>query len=67
MTIEEIKAQRDARCKKLFDMGLKFNGMEFIYEDINFHWTDIVCMSDEEFEKAYQGSLKRMTVLQQRG
>jgi hypothetical protein len=65
MTPEEIKEQRDARCKKLFDLGLKFNGTELFYKDINFHWTDIICMSDKEFDKALEGATKRMEVLKE--
>ena len=57
------KKTQDDRCKKLFDLGLKYNGVEFLYHDINFHWTDVTCMSDEEFEKAYQGAVKRKAVI----
>jgi hypothetical protein len=53
------------RSQKLFKLGLKFNGTDFLYEDINFHWTDLVCMSDEEFDKAYKGAVNRKKVLEQ--
>jgi hypothetical protein len=47
------------RSDKLFRLGLKYNGQNFLYHDINFHWTDLTCMSDEEFEKAYEGAVNR--------
>lgn len=40
------------RSDKLFSIGLIFNGSEFIhniYTDINLHWTELICDSDEEF------------------
>ena len=51
------------RVKKLYDLGLRYNGSEYAYQDINFHWTDITCMSDEEFEKALKGATARMEIL----
>jgi len=51
------------RSKKLQEMGLIFDGSSFIYEDINFHWTDLLCMTDEDFEKAPQGALKRKKII----
>ncbi len=47
------------RSDRLFKLGLKFNGSGFIYEDINFDYTDLICMTNEEFEKAYEGLVKR--------
>lgn len=47
------------RLDKLDALGLKFNGEDFIYEDINFHWTELLCMTDQEFDMAYEGAVKR--------
>lgn len=39
------------RSDKLFKLGLKWDGNYFTYpkQGINFHWTDLTCMSDEKF------------------
>ncbi len=47
------------RVKKMAQLGLKFDGEQFSYKDINFHQTDLLIMSDEEFEKAFFGAEKR--------
>ena len=44
-------------------LGLKWDGQSFTYRDINFHWTDLKCMSKEDFDKAYEGASKRMEQL----
>lgn len=54
-----MNEKQKERTDKLISIGLIFNGDSFIYEDINFHWTDIVCMSDTEFDKAFEGARKR--------
>ena len=41
------------------DLGLKFDGQQFAYKDINFHHTDILCMSDDEFNSAVEGATER--------
>jgi hypothetical protein len=51
------------RAAKLFDLGLTFDGSTFLYYDINFHWTDITCMSDSEFDKALEGATKRKAAI----
>lgn len=60
----ERKRQTDRngrRRKKLSALGLKWDpeAKSFDYEDINFHWTDVVCMTDEEFKKAVAGAKLR--------
>jgi hypothetical protein len=42
------------RTDRLFKLGLVFNGQEYCKDDVNVHWTEIACDSDEEFEKKYQ-------------
>jgi len=53
---EKIEKEQERRRVLLFNLGLKWDGESFIYEDINFHWTDIQCMKNEQFEKAYMGA-----------
>lgn len=55
--------KEEERINKLYKMGLIYNGQSFIYKDINFHHTDISCMSDQEFIDKYQGAKFRMTSL----
>jgi hypothetical protein len=51
-----------ARCDELHAMGLKFDfningdGGNYIYLGINFNWTDILCYSDAEWQKAITGT-----------
>jgi hypothetical protein len=49
----------EERLDKLFKLGLKYDGSSMIYHDINFHTTDITCMTDEQFEKALKGATER--------
>jgi len=69
---EEAQAELDRIAKekekverqgKMFELGLKWNGSEFCYRDINFHWTDLLCMVKEEFDKAYEGAKARKAEL----
>jgi len=46
-----LNKQTQKRCDQLAELGLKFNGQEYRMNDINVHWTEIICDSDEEFEK----------------
>lgn len=55
--------QFEARTKKMFELGLVWNGDSFIYKDINFHHTDLTCMSDKNFDKALAGATRRMKFL----
>ncbi len=56
----EQKEQRDKkRQNKLFQLGLKWDGQSFTFHDINFHWTDVVAMTDAAFNKAYTGAQKK--------
>lgn len=56
--IKEINKARREECdvvktrertRILSDLGLIFNGEEFVKEDINVHWTEITCDSNSEF------------------
>lgn len=55
--------KKDARKKVLFDMGLHFDGQSFIYEDINFHWTDVLTYDDDKFNKTVAAATERMKVI----
>jgi len=39
------------RVDQLHELGLIFNGQECCKEDFNVHWTEILCDSDEVFNK----------------
>jgi hypothetical protein len=59
MKVGDVTQKSIERSKKLFELGLKYDGETMFYEDINFHWTDLLCMTDEEFDKAYSGAVER--------
>ena len=40
-----------ARCDSLFALGLRFNGQEYCKDDINVHWVEMTCDTDEEFDE----------------
>ena len=44
---EETKKRIDT----LFNLGLKWNGQEYFKDDINVHWIEITCDTDEEFNE----------------
>lgn len=56
---EKEDAKKNERLNKMFSLGLKYDGDSFTFRDINFHWTDLVCMNDDDFEKAFTGAKKR--------
>lgn len=58
---EERKRMRaeNERLKKMFTLGLNWDGKQFVFRDINFHWSDLVCLSDSQFEEAFDGAKKR--------
>ena len=37
------------RSNQLTELGLKFNGEEFVDGDFNVHWTEVSCDTDEQF------------------
>ena len=45
----KLKEITDKRCKQLSDLDMKFNGQEYIYEDVNVHWTEISTFNDLEW------------------
>lgn len=60
---EERQREEDKqkyRRQAMFDLGLKWDGAQFAYKDINFHWTDLLAFDDAKFEKTLEGATKRM-------
>lgn len=57
------KQKQNNRQSAMFSLGLKWDGQMFHYKDINFHWTDLLCMSDADFDKNLKGANKRMAIL----
>lgn len=57
------KEKQNARQSAMFALGLQWDGQMFHYQDINFHWTDLLCMDDSTFDKNLKGATKRMEVL----
>ncbi len=57
---KEAEKKKEERQAKMTEMGLMWNGQEFCYKDINFHWTDLIVMSDEDFQKTVDGATVRM-------
>jgi len=39
------------RMKTMSDLGLVFDGENYKYKDINFHRTELLCDTDEEWNK----------------
>lgn len=56
----EREAKEKYRVSVMQHIGLQYDGAQFFFRDINFHWTDIVCMEDDEFEKQVEGAKQRM-------
>jgi hypothetical protein len=59
LAAEEAEKAKTYRMNKMYELGLKYDGQSFVFRDINFHWTDLICMKDDEFEKAWSGASKR--------
>jgi hypothetical protein len=57
--LEEEQKEEKRRRDLMFSLGLKWDGQQFTKEDINFHWTDLICMSKEDFDKAFEGAKRR--------
>lgn len=57
---EQREAEQNRRRELLFGMGLKWDGEQFQYEDINFHWSDVLTYDVAKFDKEFAGAVKRM-------
>lgn len=63
----ELKAKQDAqnksRSNQLSALGLNYNGQEYIFQDVNVHWTEITTMNENE----WNGLIEKITpVISQR-
>jgi hypothetical protein len=54
-----FREKAKARQNTLLLIGLKYNGEEFCYHDINFHHTELITMTDEEFNSAVKNIKER--------
>jgi hypothetical protein len=48
------------RIDQLFELGLKWNGSEYFKNDINVHWTEITCSTDEQFNSIVEDITKEL-------
>jgi len=55
----------DERVDKLLALGLRYNGEYFFYRDINIYTNELTWMTDEEFDKAYEGAKLRKQQIEQ--
>ncbi len=56
----EAKEKFELRAKRLVGLGLQSDGEQLCYKDINFRNTDILSMSDDEFESEFKAAAERM-------
>ena len=57
---ERVEAEKINRQNKLIELGLRFDGEQFIYKDVNFHWSEVVAMTGPQFAKQLAGAQARM-------
>ncbi len=50
-TCNQNIVKRIVRGHQLSMMGLMYNGSEFTMDDVNIHWTEITCDSEDEWNK----------------
>ena len=61
-----MSEQMKQRCDQLFKMGLVFNGQSYVgtqenNSDINFHHTEMLCDSEEEWKVKILGVKAELT------
>ncbi len=47
----DLDTRREDRVAQLSKLGLRYNGEEFIQDDINVHHTEIICDTEEQWNK----------------
>jgi hypothetical protein len=62
---EQEKIKNEARRQAMYELGLRWDGQSFTFKDINFHWTDLVIMTSEEFHAAVEGAKARKLQIEQ--
>jgi len=55
-----MNINKEKKYDTLFQLGFKFDGENFIKNDMNIHWTEIVCLSDAEFYNIINEFKKRI-------
>jgi len=56
-----------ARLNQLSELGLRYNGAEYMKDDFNVHWTEITCDSDEVFNKKIESIKAEMKRREENG
>ena len=51
-----------ARLDQLFALGLIFNGVEYIKDDFNMHWSEIMCDNTEMLKQYFMGWMHRLNI-----
>lgn len=46
-----MNKQTENRMNQLLDLGLRFNGADFLKDDFNVNWIEITCDTDQVFNK----------------
>jgi len=49
--INFVEERRTKRCDQLFALGLKYNGVDYVLDDFNVHWTEITCETEKSWNK----------------
>jgi hypothetical protein len=57
---ENREKVRQERVNILLSMGLKFDGTNFTYRDVNFHHTEIITMDSDEFYQTSEKAKERI-------
>lgn len=47
----KMDAQNKSRSNQLAALGLNYNGQEYIFQDVNVHWTEITTMNESEWNE----------------
>ncbi len=63
--LQRLEAVKTERQNKLIKLGLVFDGENFIYKDVNFHWSETLTLTDEEFTNAFEKARIRMVILRE--
>lgn len=53
----KMDAQNKSRSNQLSALGLNYNGQEYVFQDVNVHWTEITTMNENE----WNGLIEKIT------
>ena len=62
-----LDEKTQARLNQLTELGLRYNGSEYMKDDFNVHWTEIACDSDEVFNKKIESIKAEMKRREENG